>query len=221
MSSKLTLPVVDQCWTSIGVRGDRSCPRLAEVIHCQNCDVFSVAARGLLDRPASEEYLAEVTGFVAEPAEARKAANQSALLFSLGNERFAVWARDVLEVAEVAIPRRIPHRTNGIFRGIVNLQGRLELCVSLAGLLGLDSEAPPFGGKVRVLVVAHNGLRWVFTIDAVRGMHRMHDSALIEIPASAARRDQAYLTGLFTLQEEAFGVLDVPRLCQVTAEQLG
>lgn len=215
----VSLPVVEGCWREIGVRGDRSCNRLQQVIHCQNCDVFADAARRLLGREASDEYLRELTGFVAEPAETRKLANQSALLFSVGREGYGVWAREVSEVAEVSAPRRVPHRSNATFLGLVSIQGRLELCMSLRGLLGLPAEEP-VAGKQRVLVVSHGGSRWVFAIDAVRGMHRVHSTALLEVPATSARRASAFVSGLLTHQNERYAVLDVARACQAAAEHM-
>ncbi|SDV46390.1 chemotaxis protein CheW [Chitinasiproducens palmae] len=41
---------VDDCWNRIGVYGDASCERLAEAIHCRNCEVYASAAIRLLDR---------------------------------------------------------------------------------------------------------------------------------------------------------------------------
>ncbi|HEY6881559.1 MAG TPA: chemotaxis protein CheW [Polyangiales bacterium] len=220
MDGQIHLPVVDSCWRSIGVRGDRSCPKLTQVIHCQNCDVFSDAARSLLGREASPEYLRELTGFVAEPAETRKLANQSALLFSLGREGYAVWAREVLEVAEVARPRRIPHRTSRVFLGLVTVQGRLELCMSLRGLLGLPEDSGPPPDRQRVIVVSHAGARSVFAIDAVRGMHRVHSTALLDVPATSARRTNAFVSGLLAHQSERYAVLDVARACQSAVEHM-
>ncbi|MCW1245836.1 chemotaxis protein CheW, partial [Pseudomonas sp. SAICEU22] len=43
---------IDDCWNRIGVHGDKSCPLLAEHIHCRNCSVYSAAATRLLDRYA-------------------------------------------------------------------------------------------------------------------------------------------------------------------------
>jgi chemotaxis-related protein WspD len=217
---RISLPVVDACWREIGVRGNRTCPRLPQVIHCQNCEVFADAARRLLGREATSEYLRELTGFVAEPAETRKLANQSALLFSVGREGYGVWAREVSEVAEVSAPRRVPHRSNATFLGLVTIQGRLELCMSLRGLLGLPAETEAATARQRVLVVAHAGSRWVFAIDAVRGMHRVHSTALLEVPATSARRASAFVSGLLTYQKDRYAVLDVAHACQAAAEHM-
>ncbi len=46
------LSEVDDCWNRIGVRGDKTCERLAEHVHCRNCPVHAAAANRLLDRLA-------------------------------------------------------------------------------------------------------------------------------------------------------------------------
>ena len=51
-------PGDDDCWSHIGVSGDRTCPELSSFIHCRNCPVFATAARTFFDRPAPEGYLA-------------------------------------------------------------------------------------------------------------------------------------------------------------------
>src|ERR1700677_3392689 len=50
-------PGDDDCWSRIGVSGDRTCPELNSHIHCRNCPVFATAARTFFDRPAPEGYL--------------------------------------------------------------------------------------------------------------------------------------------------------------------
>lgn len=220
-SVPLRLPVIEGCWREIGVRGDRSCPQLPAVIHCQNCEVFSASARKLLGREATPDYLRELTGFVAEPAETRKLANQSALLFAVGREGYAMWAREVLAVAEIPPPRRVPHRSNGTFLGLVSIQGRLELCLSLRGLLGLPEPAAEASAKeVSALVVSHASARWVFVVDAVRGMHRVHSAALLDVPASSARRQQQFVSGLLLHQDQRFAVLDITKICVSAAERM-
>ena len=47
------------CWNVTGTDGDRSCTRLAEMIHCGNCPTRSGMGRTLFDRVAPDEYLRE------------------------------------------------------------------------------------------------------------------------------------------------------------------
>ena len=44
------LSEVDDCWNRIGIRGDKSCERLPEHVHCRNCPVYAAAAKRILDR---------------------------------------------------------------------------------------------------------------------------------------------------------------------------
>ncbi len=59
-------PGDDDCWSHIGVSGDRTCPELSSVIHCRNCPVFTTAARTFFDRPAPEGYLADWSHWLAK-----------------------------------------------------------------------------------------------------------------------------------------------------------
>ncbi len=146
-----SLPIAaGDCWRRIGTAGDRSCPELETHIHCRNCPVFASAARTLFDRPAPEHYLAEWTQWLAgSPVTVSLEAGASAalsdrdrvsvLIFRLGREWMAFPTQ---AIAEVTVPRpihRIPHRSNAILIGLVNLRGQLQLCISLHGLLGLES----------------------------------------------------------------------------------
>ena len=213
------LPVID-CWNRIGVRGDRSCPELPAVIHCHNCGKFTAAAQTLLDRPAAREYLAELAEFVAEPIAKRKLADCSAVLVRIGSEHFAIATGAVQEVAEVAPPRRVPHRGNRVFEGLVNVRGQLELCVSVAGVLGIPRQRQDQVQTPCALIVTHAGQRWVLLIDAVLGVQRFHQSQLIEPPAASRRSETPYVTALVTHEGEHFGWLDVARLCGDLADSV-
>ena len=70
----------------------------------------------------------------------------SVLIFRLGEEWLAFRTQTV---AEVTLPRpvhRVPHRSNSVLTGIVNLQGQVQLCVSLHGLLGATAGPAPAPG---------------------------------------------------------------------------
>jgi chemotaxis-related protein WspD len=147
-------PGEGDCWNRIGTSGDGSCPELQRHIHCRNCPVFASAARAFFDRPAPGDYLAEWTQWLARSEEpgGQDAGDELAagerdrvgvLIFRLGNEWLAFRTQTI---AEVTLPRpvhRIPHRSTDVLIGLVNLRGQLQLCISLSGLLGVESAQGP------------------------------------------------------------------------------
>src|SRR5262245_7888847 len=138
----IELPVAapDDCWNRIGVRGDRSCPELPKVVHCQNCPVFASAGRRFLDAPSPDGYLDEWTERLAAPVDEAASDLQSVLTFRLGEEWLALPVQVLLEVTTPRPVHRVPHR-GGLLAGLVNNRGELHLCVRLAQLLGITANA--------------------------------------------------------------------------------
>ena len=179
----------DGCWHRIGVSGDRSCPELSTFVHCRNCPAFAAAARSFFDRPAPEGYLAEWSSWLAgSGSDGRGPRGQggedddeddalaqregvSILIFRLGAEWLAFRTRAVAEVTTPRPVHRVPHRSNPIFAGLVNLQGQAQLCVSLHGLLGIDAPGSP----PRLVVLRDRGRSetWAFEADEVAGVQRI------------------------------------------------
>ena len=133
------LPALNDCWNSIGVRGDRSCPLLKENVHCQNCPTFATAAQALLDRPPPEGYVVELTSLLSSSASAANQQNSlSALVFEIGGQLLAIDTKAVVEVTGPHPVHRVAHRSGRVFSGIVNIHGQLELAASLSGLLQIS-----------------------------------------------------------------------------------
>ena len=82
------LPRIDDCWNTIGVRGDRTCPRLVEAVHCRNCPVYADAGRTLFDRPPPDGYAAEWAERLAAPEPEPPGEAHPVLLFRVGDEWF-------------------------------------------------------------------------------------------------------------------------------------
>src|SRR6188508_2304757 len=161
-------PVVD-CWNSIGVKGDRSCPKLKDVTHCHNCAVFADAARVFLDRPAPAGYLAEATEAFARSSELKPADSLSVLVFEVGDQLLAIDTKAVVEVTSPRRAHRIGHRSGRIFSGIVNIHGQLEL------------------------LVEHDGLRWSFEVGVVHGVHRFEAADQSPLPATSQHDVASYM----------------------------
>jgi len=171
------------CWRAIGVAGDSSCPELAVHVHCRNCPVFTRAGRELLDRAAPAGYREEWAGLLSrvKPAAADES---SVLVFRLDGEWLALETVLCAEVAEWRAPHRVAHRPARLLAGIVNIRGELSLCVSLHGVLGLEPDGK--SERRRLVVVARDGVTWVFGADEVSGVVRFGEADVENTPMSVS-----------------------------------
>src|SRR3954447_3973469 len=179
MTSLAVVPGVRDCWNSIGVRGDRSCPELIEFVHCQNCPVFAAAGRRFLDAPSPVGYLDEWTDRLAEHADELSCDLISVLVFRLADEWLALPIQTLVEVTPPRPVHRVPYRA-GLLAGLVNIRGEPYLCAHLAKLLRVGRKAGAPGGADpsgnddrrqgpalapdRLLVVRRDADRWVFRV---------------------------------------------------------
>jgi chemotaxis-related protein WspD len=219
------------CWQRIGVSGDRSCPELEKFVHCHNCPVFAGAARDFFDRPAPPGYLAEWTHWLAETGghgpcgegeeqdhrvavggdDIASRESVSVLIFRLGAEWLAL---PTLAVAEVTSPRpvhRVPHRSNRIFAGLVSLQGRAELCVSLHGMLGLDTPTTSSSSRLIVLRDRDRAETWTFVADVVLGVYRPPRSQWRGVPSTLTNPAVAFSQAVLSWDGRTIGLLDDQR----------
>jgi chemotaxis-related protein WspD len=233
-------PVLNACWNRIGVQGDRSCPKLAVAVHCRNCAVFSDAGQRLFLREAPPEYLDERTQQLAEVDQSDESDKQSLLVFRLGPEWLAIEAAAVTEVVEPRAVHRVPHRTDRLLMGLVNIRGELHLCVSLRELLTIEAAgeaggsngaqsvagptlADPLRGcpaiigtvpRERLLVTTLGGDAWVFPVDEVEGMHRVSAAAMEDLPHTLQKSPRYYSQALFRHKDARIGVLSPVRLAR-------
>lgn len=206
------LPRVTDCWNQIGVWGDRSCPELKTYIHCRNCPAYSVAGRKLLEREAPPEYLDEWTSLLTQEKEEQAIDIISVGMFRLGEEWLALPAPVFKEVTEPSLIHSLPHRSNKILLGIVSIRGEIHICISLSDLLGLDAAAPsqnmsPIIYK-RMVVVEKEENRWVFPVDEIYGIHRVHPVDLRNVPATVAHATGTYTKTMFVWQDKSVSYLD-------------
>src|SRR5271170_6025353 len=100
------LPLVDDCWNRIGVKGDGSCPELLKVVHCHNCPVFAAAGQHLFLREPPPECVEEWTQALAHKEAAADTDTAAVLVFRIGEEWLAMDVRSLVEVSEKRAVRR-------------------------------------------------------------------------------------------------------------------
>lgn len=204
-------PAVDACWSQIGVAGDGSCPELARVVHCRHCAVYVRAGRQLLDQPPPPGYLEAWAHDLVAPTDDAGEASVAVVVFALGPERLALPARVFEEVCEPRPIRRLPHRSGAALLGLVNVDGEIQLCVSLAALLGVE-PAPAGGRAARLALIEHGGDRWACPLDDVGGVQRIEHGALRPPPATLAHDATALTAALFDDADGPVALLDSDRL---------
>ena len=210
---------IDHCWNRIGIGGDRTCPELAVHVHCRSCPVFSAAARTFFDRPAPEGYLSEWTQLLAQEKQGADVDSVSALIFRLHDEWLAIATRSLIEVKPLPPVHRIPHRTDAILSGLVNIRGQLLLCVSLHGLLGVEPavEIHSHGGRLitpRLVVFGSKTERWAFPTEEVVGVQPVARAELRSVSSTFAKAAAGFSKAVFSYKDDTVGLLDETRILE-------
>lgn len=206
------LPVND-CWNSrIGLRGDRSCEKLTEYVHCRNCPVYADGARKIMQRALPADYRRDWATEFAAPQPPPLVTDQSVLVFRIGCEWLCLPARRCVTVAEMAPAHRLPHRDSPVLTGIVNVRGKLYPCMSLAALMAVGGEETPQPQArqvyPRLLVMQLAQHAFALPVQAVHGVHRHAASDLLAPPATVNQAVHRYLTGVLDMDGIKVGCLD-------------
>ncbi|MEO1992565.1 MAG: chemotaxis protein CheW [Pirellulales bacterium] len=237
------------CWRVIGVGGDRSCPELKTYIHCRNCPVMTDAAEAFFNRTPPEGYLDEWQQVLEATPESTETSGRSVLIFRLADEWFSLDAESLTEVTPLRKIHTIPHRTNSVFAGMVNVRGQLLLCCSLHGLLGLrqmdpkvlkcnktsDQQNPgsqsiqltdddailaPERLLVTSLTTGRTTRRWTFPVNEVAGVHRISNEELRKVPSTVGKPGQRFSSALFSWNSRTVSLLDTKQIFEGIPEQI-
>jgi len=215
----------NRCWDEIGVWGDRSCPELEKHLHCQNCPVFEDAGRGMLDRAATSDYLKANRAFLdAENLGEKKEIEVRVVPFRLGEEWFALPAVLFGQVVAPKRVQRIPHRTDGLLRGIVTIQGETLILFDLPRLLGLEAEPERTRGGLkqpRQAVIGEGSQRWVFEAEEFAAVTEVRQGALQTPPVTLEKAATTFTRGLIELEGRKLAVLDEELLFYQLGKECG
>ena len=204
------------CWNSIGVLGESSCPELATHIHCRNCPAYSAAAASFLDTELPDNYLQQCTAQVAREKPLAEADPISVVVFCIGDEWFGLPTAILKEIVSVRPVHSVPHRRNGVLLGLTNIRGELLPCFSLQQVLGLEFTDPAAANKAakghavggRLLVMQRDGSQAVCPVSEVHGIVHFFPRDMTPVPATIAKATAAYTQSALRWQEKLVGLLN-------------
>ncbi|MES2259559.1 MAG: chemotaxis protein CheW [Pseudomonadota bacterium] len=204
--------IIDDCWNRIGVRGDHSCVKLVQHVHCRNCEVYADAAQRNLQRPVGAAYKQEWAAHFRQADDVAVVHDSSSLVFRIGQEWLALPTRMFVAVAPQAAPHRLPHRGARGLAGIVNVGGKLYPCIALAALFGIDeSEGEARSGRhtfARLLLMQWEEQTYALPVADLHGIVR-YAAASVQAPAATINKGLSrYLSGVLSHQDLHIGCLD-------------
>lgn len=190
------------------------CGRLEEVVHCRNCDVFSMAGRGVFENRAPAGYLSQWQKEIKKEKKAREKGDTGVMVFRLGKEWLSLPIEYLQEIVEERQVHKIPHNnTNTYILGIVNIGGEINTCYSLMNLLEIDESSEKNDGDLRRLIVATiNGDRFVLPVCEISGLARYASDELLPAPATLGKKMGTYLEGMFHLKKTQVAALNVEQI---------
>ncbi len=181
----------------------------------------------LLGRETGDGELDLATAHVAARAEDASGLSQTLFVFRLGGEWLGLPAAIADEVIEPRPVHSLPHRREGLVRGLVNVRGQLTVCVSLEALLQLAASS---GGSERagrqllsrrLVVLAASGQRLAFEADEVHGSHRYDPASVGEVPATVALSGSPFSAGVLAMGQRSVGLLDAGLVIGAINRRLG
>ncbi len=209
---------MENCWKHIGVWGQDerlTCPELARVIHCRNCEVFTRAGRTLFERAIPQGYKETWTDVLALEKEEELPGTVSVVIFRIEGEWLALSTHVFEEIINVeqmdSVVHHVPHRKNPVLIGVINVHGEIWLCVSLQELLGLEhfhrQEKENMLYK-RMMVIQKDGERWVFPVDEIHGIYRIHPNTFQNVPVTIAKSKSTFTKSIFQWDKKQVAFLD-------------
>ena len=207
---------IDDCWNLIGVwrTSKERCPELDNFIHCSNCPVFSKTGRLLLRTNPPEGYRSEWTSILAKEKKVKQINVNSAFVFRAGNEWLALPSNLIQEVVNMGPIHSIPNINSKVLRGLVNIHGRLQICVSIGRVLGLEKLektdeqlAPDYISPERLVVVLQKNQLVAFPVSEVKGTIRYTPAMLIDLPVTVSGSKAVYTMGIIHLDGKDIGLL--------------
>ncbi|VAW81543.1 hypothetical protein MNBD_GAMMA12-2501 [hydrothermal vent metagenome] len=212
---------INDCWNKIGVWGnaDEKCSLLKEVIHCQNCNVYSQAGRQLLNRETPENYQSDWKNIYQDRNTESADDSESAIIFRLAYEWFALSVSTLEEITDIVNIHSIPHRHDKVLRGMVNIRGSLQLCISVGALLNISPhDKNTITDRIvheRMIVVQRDNNRYVFPVSEIQNIHHYTLDSLKQPPATIARATGTFITGVLEINDRRIGVIDPDLLFNV------
>lgn len=134
---------------------------------------------------------------------------EQVVIFTLGDEHYAVNIGDVWEINTMQEITRIP-RAPDFIEGVINLRGEIIPVMDLRKRLGLPPRAANKNTRIMVVQSVHNRLGLI--VDGVREVMKIRHSAVEPVSQFGTLIDEEFLRGIAKQDECLIILLDMQAL---------
>ena len=173
------------------------------------------ALTNLLDRPVSDETLAEHAREAARPRAVQREDSRILLAVRIGAEWLALPAEWVIHVGPAVAVHRVPHRSRPGFRGLANVDGRIVPVIDLGRVLGIDAATGSDPRSARVVLLGDADAPWACMVDAAPGMAAVPVGEDEAPPITVSEAPDSITAGLVQTEWGRASRVDVGRLMQL------
>ena len=166
----------------------------------------------LLDRPLPDGALEEAARLLATPEAVTSRNTASLFVFRLGGEWFGLPCGVIEEITDYRKAHSLPHRRSALVEGVVNIRGRLVVCVSLTQLLGVAGSASEALSLPRLVVLRREERRLALAVAHAHGVETYDPAAVIPPPATLEMAARTFTTGMISLRGLTVACLDADLL---------
>jgi chemotaxis-related protein WspD len=114
----------------------------------------------------------------------------------------------------------VPSRTNEFFHGIINVNGELLMCISLAKFLNLPavaSEVQENNSKIfkNLLIIFNKNNRYAFPIDEFFGVTSLSNDEMTEPPLTVAKAENTITDSMVNYKSKTIAIINETKLFTV------
>ena len=161
-----------------------------------------------------EDYRDEWTTILAQEKKPQSFSISSAFVFRAGAEWLALPTHMIQEVVPMQLIHSIPNMHSSVLRGLVNIHGRLQICVSIGRVLGIEKLvkderelSPDYVSPERLVVVRQQNHLVAFPASEVKGIVRYTPEMVKDLPVTVSGSKAVYTTGILHLDGKDIGLL--------------
>ena len=209
-----------RCWKKSGSYGDASCSVLESAGHCRHCRVYASSGRELFDRDMPPGLEEETAALLAQKKKTAPMETLAVLVFSLGNELFALRLDCCEEVGMPSPIHSIPGLSSPAFPGLVNVNGELVPCLAPSRIMSIPETEDNQPAQKRFLNARFGAERFVLVADAIRGVIRIAPEKLNPVPGTIAGTPGDCVAGIFSMDGRNAALLDEVKLFKILNQNI-